>query len=133
MSENNCCIAKTLGIIVELQNNADKFECCSSTCDRRFLGNTSTSSYCYNTRPISFYNCNGDLVALPYTLNGETGTSSVFRAEKLDGCCCSCRILAPNPDNASDLPYIDTDNFFTINTECICILRCLADTYIPCI
>lgn len=137
MNENDtnttCCIAKTLCIINELQNNAEKFDCGSNTCDRRFLGNVSTTSFCFNTRPVSFYNCNGTLVTLPYTLNGETGTSSVFRVEKVDGCCCTCRILADNPDTTSELPYVDTNNFFTINTDCISILRCLDDTYLPCV
>lgn len=137
MNENDtnttCCIARTLCIINELQNNAEKFDCGSNTCDRRFLGNVSTTSFCFNTRPVSFYNCNGTLVTLPYTLNGETGTSSVFRVEKVDGCCCTCRILADNPDTTSELPYVDTNNFFTINTDCISILRCLDDTYLPCV
>jgi len=135
MNENNnntCCIANTLCIIAELQNNAEKFDCGANTCDRRFLGNITGSAFCLNTRPVSFYTCNGTLVTLPYTLaDGTTGTSSVFRVEKVDGCCASMRILADNPDTTSDFPYIDTGNFFTIDTNCICILRCLGDTFVP--
>ena len=136
MSENNtssCCIAKTLCIIAELQNNAEKFDCGANTCDRRFLGNVSTSSFCFNTRPVSFYTCSGNLISLPYSFNGTEGTSSVFRVEKVDGCCCVCRILANNSDESSELPYVDTNNFFTLNTDCVSMLRCLDDTYIPCI
>ncbi len=132
-NSNNCCIANTLCIIAELQNNAEKFDCEASTCDRRFLGNVNNSTFCYNTRPVTFYTCNGTLVTLPYTLNDVNSNSSVFRVEKVNGCCATCRILANNSDQASDLPYVDTNSFFTINTECICILKCLADTYIPCI
>ncbi len=136
MNENNtntCCIANTLCIIAELQNNAEKFDCGSNTCDRRFLGNIANSSFCFNTRPVSFYTCNGTLVTLPFTRDDTTGESSVFRVEKVDGCCATCRILASNPDTASDLPFVDTNNFFTINTDCICILRCLDDTFVSCI
>lgn len=136
MNENNtntCCIANTLCIIAELQNNAEKFDCGSNTCDRRFLGNIANSSFCFNTRPVSFYTCNGTLVTLPFTRDDTTGESSVFRVEKVDGCCATCRILASNPDTTSDLPFVDTNNFFTINTDCICILRCLDDTFVSCI
>ena len=70
---------------------------------------------------------------MPYTLNDTTGSSTVFRAETLDGCCLTCRVLAPNPDTSSQNPYVATNNFFTINLNCVGSLRCLEDTYIACI
>ena len=69
---------------------------------------------------------------MPYTLNGNNGTSSVFRVEKVNGCCATCRVLAPNPDTESVFDYVATDNFFTINCKCTCALACLPDTFIDC-
>ena len=59
-----------------------------------------------------------------------TTTSNVFRLEKLDGCCATCRVLAPNTDEAATYPYVATNSFFTINLNCVCILRCLDDTFV---
>ena len=60
-----------------------------------------------------------------------TTTSNVFRLEKLDGNCATCRVLAPN-DNASTtgFPYTAINSFFTINLNCVCIIRCLDDTFV---
>lgn len=60
-------------------------------------------------------------------------TSSVFRVEKIDGCCCTFRVLAPNPDTTSPYPYVATDSIFTMDVGCMCCLRCLSDTYVECI
>ena len=105
-----------------------------NSCDRPYLG-CNTSSCFYNTRPVTFYNRNNELITLNYTLNDETGTSSVFRVEKTDGCCCTCRVLAPNPDAtaALDNPYVATNSFYTLNCNCICVLQCLPDTFVDCI
>ena len=70
---------------------------------------------------------------MPYTLNDNEGTSSVFRVEAVDGCCATCRVLAVNPDQESSYPYVSTNSFFTINLNCISCLKCLDDTYIACI
>jgi hypothetical protein len=89
---------------------------------------------CYNTRPINLYRCSdGELWTFPYTLNGTTDESNVLRCEQVDGCCATCRILAPNPDTtAIDTPYVSTDSFVTINLSCCGALTCLPDTYIAC-
>ena len=98
-SENNCtsCINDLIKRIYLLQ----KQDCDGrniSGCDKPFLGPT-PSTICYNTRPLNFFRCaDGEQWILPYTLNGTTGESGVFRAENIDGCCCTCRILASNPD-----------------------------------
>ena len=67
-------------------------------------------------------------------LHGVDGVSGTFRVENLDGCCCTCRVLAPNPDTATadTTPYVSTDSFVTINLDCVGALRCLPDTYIAC-
>ena len=134
MDNNNCCIEKILKIICKLQSKAEKFDDIQNSCDRPFLG-CNTSACFYNTRPVTFYNRNNELITLNYTLNDETGTSSVFRVEKTDGCCCTCRVLAPNPDAtaALDNPYVATNSFYTLNCNCICVLQCLPDTFVDCI
>ena len=128
----SCCLASILKVIVTLQNRSEKFDCLAEGCDRPFLGPTPTTT-CVNTRPISLYRCSdGELWTLPYTLNGQTGTTSVFRVENVEGYCATCRCLAPNPETTSDTPYVGTDSFFTINLNCVGALTCLADTYIGC-
>ena len=133
IENNECCISNILEIIVKLQNRSDKFDCFGDGCDRPYLGPT-PSTICYNTRPINLYRCSdGELWTFPYTLNGATGESSVLRCEQVDGCCATCRILAPNPDTtAIDTPYVSTDSFVTINLSCCGALTCLPDTYIAC-
>lgn len=133
IENNNCCIADILEIIVKLQNRSDKFDCFGDGCDRPYLGPT-PSTICYNTRPINLYRCSdGELWTFPYTLNGTAGDSSVLRCEQVDGCCATCRVLAPNPDvTAIDTPYVATDSFVTINLTCCGALTCLPDTFIAC-
>ena len=81
--------------------------------DKPFLGPNNTE--CFNTRPISFYNCcTGEI----YTING----SSIFRLESIDDCCCKCRIL-----NYTDGTYTSTNDFFTINLNCISAIKCYQD------
>lgn len=138
MNENVCCIGNILEVINILQNKAEKIDDIPNTCDRPFLGFCSVGNQCvYNTRPISLYTANNTEITMPYeiTFNGETitGESTVFRIEKIDNCCATFRVLAPNPDTTSDLPYVRTDSFFNMNLCCVCALRCLADTFIDCV
>lgn len=132
-NNENCCIANVLEQIVRLQNRSEKIDCFDEGCDRPFLGPTPTT-ICFNTRPITLYRCcDGELWSFPFTLNGETGISTVFRCEHVEGCCATCRALAPNPDTtATTTPFVTTDSFFTINLECVGALRCLPDTFIAC-
>lgn len=130
----NCCLANILEIIVKLQDRSEKFDCLGEGCDRPFLGPT-PSTVCYNTRPVTFYRCSdGSLWQFPYTLNGASETSSVFRCEHVEGCCATCRVLATNtdPTTSQTTPYLPTDSFFTINLNCVGALRCLPDTFIAC-
>ena len=128
-NNNDCsCFGRIIERIIGLQQQGDA--CCElGGCDRPFLGNT-VNLVCLNTRPITFYGCNGTGFTFPYTLNGEAGTSNVFRVENLDECCCKCRVLAPNPDTTATYPYVATDDFFTINLRCVCAIKCLTDTYV---
>lgn len=130
------CIAEILKVINILQQNANCCgDACLDTCDRGFLGNTSTTLNA-NTRPIMLYTCcgNGTPWSMPISKDPtETTTSNVFRIEKIDGCCATFRVLQPNPDTESPIPYVTTNSFFTMNLDCCCVLRCLNDTYVECI
>ena len=135
------CIADILNTINILQNNAECNESCLDTCDRGFLGCSTTSLLC-NTRPIMLYTCcgNGTPWSMPITkediiCDGNNYTcSNVFRVEKIDGCCCTFRVLANNPEkNQSSMPYVATNSFFTMNLNCCCAIKCLNDTYVECI
>ena len=89
--------------------------------------------FSFNTRPIVLYTCgsNGTPLAMPTSRDpATTDTSTVFRIEKLDDCCATFRVLAPNTDETATNPYVTTDSFFTIDLKCVCIIRCLNDTYV---
>lgn len=132
---NNTCITKILEAINVLQNQAEKCDDIPNTCDRPFLGfSNSSNTFVYNTRPITFYNRDNELITISYTdENNVTQTSSTFRIENVNGCCITCRILAPNPDTTSIFPYVATDEYVTFNCNCICALQCLNDTFIDCL
>ena len=121
-----CCLADVLRKILALQKQDFDNESYSG-CDKPFLGPV-CSSVCYNTRPITLYNCcTGTQWSFPYTLNGESRQSTVFRIEALDDCCCTCRILYPNSTNGG---YASTNQFFTLDLGCVGALQCLAYTYV---
>ena len=124
----NNCMANILKVILILQESAEGNDLCLDTCDRGFLGQQCCPTY-YNTRPIVLYTCSStnEPLNMPISKNPtETETSNVFRLEKLDECCATCRVLIVNSDNT----YTSTNSFFTINLDCLCIIRCLDDTYI---
>ena len=125
IKNNDCCLESIVSTIIDLQCQDD---CCSINegCDKPFLG-PSLSVLSYNTRPISLYNCTtGALWSFPYTIDGTTLESSVFRAEDIDDCCLTCRILIDNTDGT----YTSTNEFFTINLKCCSAIQCHNDTYV---
>ena len=138
-SDSSSCIAEILNVILVLQQNV----CCESgldSCDRPSLGGGPNCLLC-NTRPIMIYTCCGQNVPLAMpTVKDVTATpgeltdvSRVFRVEKVDGNCCTCRVLADNPDTTSVNPFVATNSFFTIDLGCVCSIKCLTDTYIDCV
>ena len=140
-NEGCSCIAEILSVINVLQQNANCCgDTCLDTCDRGFLGCGASTLSC-NTRPVILYTCsgNGTPWSMPTTKENIDRTemrvtySSVFRVEKVDGCCATFRVLADNPDTTSPYPYVTTNSFFTMNLDCCCCLRCLPDTYVDCI
>ena len=112
---NECnCISDILDKIIKLQKNS--CSSCEEGCDKPFLG--PGEGECFNTRPISFYNCTtGEIF--------EVDGSTIFRLESLDDCCCKCRIL--NFENGC---YTSTNNFFTINLKCVSAIKCHNDIYL---
>ena len=138
--KNTNCIAEILGVIMVLQQNVCGDSCLDS-CDRPMLGGGPTCLAC-NTRPVMIYTCGGgnNPWSMPtakdstITCDDSTdGCSNVFRVEKLEGNCCTFRVLQANPDTTSLYPYVATNSIFTISLDCICALRCLTDTYVECI
>lgn len=132
-NENNrCdnCINDVLKVILLLQQSVCQ-DSCLETCDKGFLGQN--NSCFFNTRPVVLYTCatGNDPLSMPISKSPtETTTSNVFRLEKLDDCCATFRVLTPNPDTTSTYPFITTNSFFTINLNCVCIIRCLEDTFV---
>ena len=140
-NNNDCtnCITEILQIINVLQSNACPDNCLIS-CDRPALGGGSNCIIC-NTRPIMLYTCcgNGTPWSMPTTRTNidcnvdGSSCSNVFRVEKINGNCATFRVLAPNPDTTSLYPYVATDSIFTMDTDCLCAVRCLTDTYVECV
>ena len=129
MCDDKSCLTSILETILCLQNSKDD-SCEVLGCDKPYLGPT-PSLVCYNTRPINLYNCTtGCRWSFPYTLESVNGTSSVFRLENLEGNCCTCRVLAQNPDTSSSEPYVLTSTFFTINLDCVSAIKCLPDVLV---
>jgi len=137
------CIAEILNVILVLQQNACP-ENCLDSCDRPVLGGGPNCLIC-NTRPIMLYTCGccGTPWSMPISKDSNAncdatttpvGTcSNVFRVEKVDGNCCTCRVLQDNPDTTSLNPYIATNSFFTMDLSCVCCIRCLTDTFVECV
>ena len=127
----NNCIHEILKTILVLQKEANVTDCCLDTCDKKCLG--CTPSVCFfNTRPITLYTCGCCNTALQIPISklpNETTTSNVFRIEKLDDNCATFRVLVPTVDDDT-VTYTATNSFFTINLDCVCVLKCLADTFI---
>lgn len=133
---NTCenCITDILKVILLLQQSVCQNDTCLQTCDRGFLGQNCTT-FC-NTRPIVLYTCSSGSIPVTMPISkdpNENTTSTVFRLEKLDDCCATFRVLTPNTEPSSSFPYVATNSFFTINLGCVCIIRCLEDTFVECI
>ena len=129
MCDDKSCLTSILETILCLQNSKDD-SCEVLGCDKPYLGPT-PSLVCYNTRPINLYICTtGCRWSFPYTLDSVNGTSSIFRLENLEGNCCTCRVLAQNPDTSSSEPYVLTSTFFTINLDCVSAIKCLPDVLV---
>lgn len=120
------CLNELLERIILLQQNTS--QTCEEGCDRPFLSDT-TLTPCLNTRPINLYSCCSNILwTMPYTQNGVTGTSSVFRIENIDDCCAKFRVLVPS--TTTPITYTTTNDFFIMNLECIGAIKCLGDVFV---
>ncbi len=129
---NETSISRILNFILDLQRGADRVDLDDTAgCDKPCLGPNISNGLIFNTRPINLYSCcTGTLWTMPYNLNGTEGESTVFKISKTDSNCATFEVLAENPDTTNPLiPYISTNNFFTIDLDCVLAIRCLADTY----
>lgn len=128
---NNCpCLAEVLETILTLQQR-QVHEDCLLGCTKPFLGNHATS--CFNTRPVSLQACCVDKKwTFPATINGMTIECDVFRIENINDCCATFRCLTSNPaiELVESVPYIATNDFFTIDLNCVSALKCHEDTNI---
>ena len=123
MNKENC-LANILKVINVLQSNAEKIDC-NNTCTRPFLGEQTTNP-CFNTRLVTFYRCDNTLVTLPYTLNGVSEETTIFRILSVTDNSVTVLLLADNGDGT----YNNTNTYATINLGCICAIRCVGDTTI---
>lgn len=142
-NDNTNSLAEILSVILVLQQNAC-VDSCLDSCDRPMLGGGPTCLVC-NTRPVMIYTCgNGSIPwSMPITKDSTANCnssatpaatcSSVFRVEKIEGTCCTFRVLQDNPDTTSLYPYVATNSVFTMDLGCVCALRCLTDTYVECL
>lgn len=128
MSNNENCLVSVVRLIDNLQRESECDDICDNTCSRPFLGNCGGLSK-LNTRPVTFYTCDNNLVTVEYTTkhNKECHRSGVFRVKSINGNCVTCTILAPNPDCDGD-PFISTNQTAIINLNCCCAIKCLPDT-----
>ncbi len=125
--QNDNCLANVLRAIAVLQKNAEKLDCIDNTCTKPFLGE-SGHLLCFNTRPITLYLCNNNLLEIEYTDNNQTYTSSVFRVEEVCDNSVVVALLKPNPDTTDlYMDYVSTGKNATINIDCICAIQCLPD------
>lgn len=133
------CISEILKVILLLQQNSTDDEACLETCDKGFLGNNVVCPK-YNTRPIMLFTAcgNGTPWSMPTTRGVDSvedltsKTSTVFRIEKLDGCCATFRVLEACPRGAEkgSTTFRATNSFFTIDLTCVCAIKCLDDTVV---
>lgn len=137
-----------LKVIVALQDNAEENCEAVKTCDKPFLG-PSEHKRCFNTRPIMLFTDDGEPFKMPFENecceeeccddehsdceenhnHKKERKSSIFRVEKVDDNTATCRILEKCCDDDDD-EFCDTDSFFTINIGCICVIKCLRDTFV---
>ena len=122
---NNNCLANILKVINVLQNNAENKCENNNSCTRPILG-TLPDNICYNTRLVTLYRCDNSLVTLPYTLDGTTDTTTIFRIQSVS--CNAVTVLLIRDNN--DGTYTNTNTFATIGLGCICAIRCIGDTNI---
>jgi hypothetical protein len=135
------CIADILKVILILQRKVTHFEPISDPCDKKELCCGCKCKCKCNTRPVQLILVGGngnDPLVMPTTrgpITEATCFSDVFRVEKVDDCCATFRVLVPEKrtfEKECDT-FVATDSFFTLDLRCVCIIRCLEDTFVECL
>lgn len=121
---NNSCITNLLKFICLLQNNSTNPNNMEEGCTKPLLGPTINNN-CYNSRIISIYKKDGSLFTATYNNNSEVLTSSLFRVMNVNDTCCTLLIISNDGENDTS-----TNQFITVDTNCICAIRCLRDVVI---
>ena len=126
MNNQDNCLASVIRLIDQLQRQSECSETCDNTCSRPFLGKCSKSAD-LNTRPVTFYTCDNNLITIEYNNCGKESQSSIFRVNCIEDNCVTVTILAPNHGCERE-PYINTNQTAIINLDCCCAIKCLPDT-----
>ena len=130
MDKFDNCLARILNVIKVLQNNAERIDCDDNSCTKPFLG-LNTTLLCFNTRPIMLYLCNNLPVTLNYTnAEGEDLSTTVFRVESVTDDSVGVLLLEETIDASGNTTYTSTNTYATINLDCVCAIRCLADVIV---
>jgi spore coat protein Z len=135
---NRGCVCEVVKVICHIQQNRERKDACLNSCDRPFLGEERCEEK-PNTRPFVLYTREGSLWRAFFDDCGCVGRSSVFRVEKMDGCCATCRVLKTPRDFNNDDGVFNcdrfepTDSFITIDLSCCCGIQCLRDVFLDCI
>lgn len=121
----NRCIKNLLKLINLLQENSQNKIKNNDGCLKPYLGPT-YEAICYNTRVITLYTKNGNLFTTTYLdENNIEVSSSLFRVEKVNDNCATLLIL--REENGT---YLSTNNFITVNLNCVCAIKCIIDTVV---
>ena len=125
--KKNRCIKNLLKFINVLQKNSVDCRNDDNSCTKPYLG-MQINNFCYNTRVITLYNCQGTLITTTFNSNGVSSVSSTFRIQDIHDDCCTLLIL--NEENGT---YYSTGQYITVSLNCICAVKCLGDVHINCL
>lgn len=122
MNDNKNCLIDVLKLIDNLQKCVTNDDFLDNGCSRPFLGIGNNISF-YNTRPVTFFLCNGSQLELTYYVNNVPTTSNIFRIEDVNDSCLTVRLLSTSAEGTIS----STTETAIININCICALKCLND------
>jgi len=122
LNDSKNCLIDVLKLIDNLQKCVTQEDSVDNGCVRPFLGIGNNISY-YNTRPVTFFLCDGSQLELTYYVNNVPTTSNVFRIENVSDSCITVRLLA----TADDGTLSSTTETAIVNINCICAIKCLGD------
>ncbi len=93
----------------------------NNSCLKPILGQN--NNLIVNTRPVSFYLCNNEVLSINFENNELEQTTDLFRVEDVKGNLITLRLLIIQDDGT----ITSTNEFATISINCIAALRCLQD------